>query len=533
MKRNPAVWARVGAGVTVLAASALIGAPTAAYAADPLPDVFVSFDRDPVADVDNTGATVGTYVYNYGEAPASAVTLTFDLSNVADSVVAEVPEWAEQCERDAATVTCAIGQLDAGQVDHLSPLILTSRQGATPGPAGEVTVTIDGAEDDANPGDDSTTFPVTVIASGASLVSYAEDVSTEEEPVGPGDQVPFIGAIGNVGDSTASGATLNLSLSTYTTVVERYSDCTYYDYYPDDEGGEYVYGPSHVVCPLPDLEPGDGLLLFDPESGESIFTLTFGRNMPGPTDHYGYLDAQLEDQSRSAKGVKGIKGNGPKFADTVKKLRAGAATSKKAATVEDELDELDSYADFRYWSKKNTLDVRVEAKPISGEVGSTVDLSYQITNEGPSDGGGPSVLITAPTGTALLPNEWCYTDGTEHEQRPESAKLRCNFESEYPTVKSGYGKVDHTVQLRIKSTPGDDGTIYGESCCVGSTDSDKSNNTAAIVFATDGEGGGGGLPVTGAPVGLVAGIGGAVVALGLALMVVFRRRRLVLQVPQD
>ncbi len=538
MKRFTAV----GAGVAMLAATALMGAPTAAHAADPLPDLFVSFDRDPVADVDNNGVTVGTYVYNYGEAPASAVTLTLDLSGVDDSVEASVPEWTEQCELAAAKVTCTIGQLEAGQTGDLMPLILTSRRGAAPGPAGEVTVTIDGAEDDANPADDTTTFPVTVIASGPSLVAFAEDVSTEEEPVGPGDRVPFLGAIGNEGDSTAAGAFLQLDLSTHTTVVERYSDCTYIGYYPDAEGGDYVYGPSQVVCPLPDLDPGDGVLLFDPESGESLFTLTFGRNMPGPADHYGYLEAQIAPQARSAKGVKGVKGDGPKFADAVKKLQARTAASKRSVAERDatleEIDEQDSYAGFRYWSKKNTLDVRVEAKPIRGEVGATVELPYRVINDGPSDGGGPSVLITAPTGTVLLPAEWCWTDGTEHEQRPESKRLRCNFESEYPAVASGLGTVDHTVKLKIKSAPGTDGTIYGESCCVGSAESDRSNNTARIVFgASDGSGGGagggGGLPVTGTPVALVAGTGGAVVVLGLVLMVVFRRRSLVLRTPQD
>ena len=546
MKRFPAARARAAAAVAVLAATALMGAPTAAHAADPLPDLFLSFDRDPVADVDVNGATVGTYVYNYGEAPASAVTLTFDLSKLDDSVEASVPEWTEQCELAAAKVTCAIGQLDAGRTGDLMPLILTSRPGARPGPAGEVTATIDGAEDDANPADDTTTFPVTVIASGPSLVALADDVSTEQEPVSPGDRVPFLGAVGNDGDSTATGAFLQLVTSTYTTVVERYSDCTYIDYYPDDKGGDYVYGPSEVVCPLPDLDPGDGLLLFDPESGESLFTLTFGRNMPGPTDHYGVLEARTASQARSAKGVKGVKGDGPKFADAVQDLRARTAASKKSAAERDatleELDERDSYAPFRYWSTKNTLDVRVEAEPIRGAVGATVELPYRVINGGPSDGGGPSVLITAPTGTVLLPAEWCWTDGTEYQQRPESKKLRCNFESEYPTVASGYGTVEHTVKLKITSTPGADGTIHGESCCVGSTESDKSNNTAPIVFSApadgsgDGSGGGtggGGLPVTGTPVALVAGVGGAVLVLGLVLTVGFRRRRVVLRAPQD
>src|SRR4051812_18821214 len=133
MNRISAVWARAGAGVAVLAAAALLGAPTAALAADPLPDLSVSFDRDPVAEIDNSGASVGVYVYNYGEAPATAVTLTLDLSRLSNAVVATVPDWAEQCRLEGTTITCAMGRLEAGQVGDLSPVTLVSRTGAAVG----------------------------------------------------------------------------------------------------------------------------------------------------------------------------------------------------------------------------------------------------------------------------------------------------------------------------------------------------------------------------------------------------------------
>jgi hypothetical protein len=544
MTRIPAVRALVRSGVAVLAAAALIGAPTVAHAADSLPDLSVSFDRDPVAEIDNSEAFVGVYVYNYGEAPASAVTLTLDLSKLSDDVIATAPDW-NGCKLEDQKVTCPVGALEAGQTDDIPALILASRTGAAIGPAGEVSVTIDGAEDDANPGDDTTTFPVTVIASGPDLVVVADDLTTEKNPVGPGDKVPFHGAIGNEGDTAATDATITLNLPTAATVVERYSDCTYVSYFPNAIGGAYVYGPGAITCPLPTLEPNEGLLLFDPATGESLFNVTFGRNLPGPDQNYGNIEAHLADEAQAAKGVKRVAGTGPSFAAAAaklqKKTQASTSALAKRKSALREIDESDNYASFAFWSKKNTLDVRVDAKPISGKVGQIVKLRYEIVNQGPSDGGGPSMLITAPSGTVLLPAEWCYTDGTENEQRPESKKLRCNFESEYPAVASGYGKVTTTVRLKIKSTPGKDGTIYAESCCVGSTDSNKANNTARIVFTTGGGtgatgddgGSGGGLPITGSPVALVAGIGGAVVVIGIVLMFVFRRRRLVLEVPRD
>jgi hypothetical protein len=442
MNRISAGWARFGAGVAAIATTALIGVPSVAYAADALPDLSISFDHEPVAEIDNGDMFLGTYVYNYGQAPATAVTLTFDLSKASDDVVASVPEGNEQCKLADKKVTCAIGQLDESQVLDVYPLVLASRAGAKIGPAGEISATIDGAEDDANPADDTVTFPVTVKASGADLAVYADDLNTAKTPVGPGGKLPLHGLVVNKGDSDATDATVTLNFPTYATVAEYYSDCDYQSYYPDAiQSGTYIYGPTQVVCPLPTLEPDSGLFLFDPVTGESVFNVIFGKNMPGPDENYAYLEAQVGGDAVAAKKAKKVTGKGGSFADALAKLQASASKAKRAAAL-DETDQDDNYAPFRFWSKKNTLDVRVSTKPISGTVGQTVNLPYEIVNDGPSDGGGPSVLITAPSGTVLLPSEWCWTDGSDvRETLAESKKLRCNFESEFPSVFSGYGKL--------------------------------------------------------------------------------------------
>lgn len=545
MNHTTAAWSRLAVATAMLATAALIGTPTVAHAEDALPNLFVSFNRDPVAEVDNRGTTIGMYVYNYGDAAATAVTVTLDLSKVTEAVTASVPEWSDACELDGAKVTCDIGVLQAGQVEELSPLSLASRQGAAPGDAGSVTVTIAGAEDDQTPGDNTTTFPVTVIASGPDLVAAAADLNEEKEPVGPGDTVPLYAGVANEGDTAATDFTVRVIVPTGATFVERYSDCTYTDYYPNDKGRPYVYGPGEVTCPVPlSLEPGDALLLFDDQSGESLFNVTFGRNLSGPQEHYGSVDVALAGEALAAKDSKPAKGTGPSFAAALRKQQAKAAKAgiaKQRAALR-ELNESDNWADFRFWSKANTLDVAVTAPAVKGAVGQTVDVAYEVVNNGPSDGGGPSVVITAPTGTALLPSEWCYTDGTEGEQLPESKKLRCSFESEFPTTASGYGRVKAIVKVKIKSTPGTDGTIVARSSTA-AAESKPGNNTAPIVINTGAAGGdtsggdtggaGGGLPVTGAPTGALAAVGAAVIALGAVLVVVFRRRRVVLQTPGD
>ncbi|MGC4866012.1 peptidase [Micromonospora sp. DT53] len=545
MNRIPSKFSRLAAATALLATATLFSAPHAAVAAEPLPDLFVSFQNEPVAEIDNNGSTIGMYVYNYGEAPATAVTVTLDLSKVSDAVTASVPDYSD-CKLADTTVTCKVGALNAGQVESVYPLTLTSRQGAAPGDAGSVTVTIDGAEDDMAPGNDTTSFPVTVLASGPDLVAAAQDLNDKKTPVGPGNTVPLYAGVGNEGDTAAKNFTVRVGVPTGATFAERYSDCTYTDYYPDDIGEPYVYGPSEVSCVVPTtLEPGDGLLFFDDKTGKSLFNIEFGRNLDGPSENYGSVDVALAGQERSAKGNAGTKGTGPSFAEAVRKLAAKGAKGDLARqrAAEGELDESDNYAWFGFWSKPNTLDISVAAPAVKGAVGQTVNVAYEVVNNGPSDGGGPSVIITAPTGTVLLPSDWCYTDGTEHETLPESAKLRCNFESEFPATASGWGRIKSTVQVKIKSAPGTDGTIVARSVTAAS-ESKPENNTARIVITSgsagggtgggDDEGGsGGGLPVTGAPAAMLAGGGVAVLALGAALLVLFRRRRVVLQIPRD
>jgi hypothetical protein len=536
MIRIAAVWARAAAGAAVLAAAALFGAPTAAHAADPLPDLMLSFQSDPVAAIDNSGATIGVYVYNYGAAPATGVTVTFDLSKLSDSVVASVPDGNEECKLAGTAVTCTIGRLEAGQVNTEYPLTLASKQGATPGDAGSVSVGIDGAEDDQNPADDTVDFPVTVVASGPDLVALAADLNTASNRVGGGDEKPLYSAVANEGDTAATDFTFTVDLPTGATFVERYTGCTYTDYYPNDLGKPgFVYGPSAVTCVAPlTLEPGEALLLFDETTGDSVFNFRFGKNLSGPDEHHGSFGVAPADEVLAAKDVKGVKGTGPSFADAVRKRQAAAEKAGPAALDRAlaELDDSDNYASFAFFTKKNTLDVAVKAPAVSGSVGDTVDLKYEVVNNGPSDGGGPSVVITAPSGTVLLPAEWCYTGGTEGETRPESKVLRCNFESEYPTVFSGYGRIKATVQLKIKSTPGTDGTIVVKSDGVGSTESKPANNRARIVVDSGSDGTAGGLVITGAPTGLVAGVGAAALALGVTIVVLFRRRRVVLQLPR-
>jgi hypothetical protein len=261
------------------------------------------------------------------------------------------------------------------------------------------------------------------------IVVTAADLNTPGTRVGGGDSRPLRAEIRNEGDAPATGLTYTISLTDGTRLSGPAEGCTYTDYWPDDEGDPWAYGPSEATCTVDSLAPGESLPL--------AFTVSFGRNMWGPDQFYGYISVPLDDDYLSA--------------------------------------------DFSWWSKRNTHDVAVTVPTVRGSVGQTADLTFTVVNYGPSDGGGPDVLVTAPRGTALLPTEWCWTEGTPHEQRPESRQVRCNFESFFPTVHSGYGRVSHTIPLKIKARPGQNGRVYAEGDIVDGTESRPANNTARII----------------------------------------------------
>ena len=535
MNRARAAATRAGF-VAVLSAVVVTGFAGPATAQDnpPLPDLTATFGDLTTAEINSTGTTIGVTILNLGRAEASQVQLRLDVSGL-NEVDVSVPGDASRCSLAGSVVTCEYGSLQAGEVNHVYPLTLASRPGAAAGDAGSLQVAVALPVQDADPGNNTASLPVVIAGSGADLAAYAEDVSTEDDPVGPGDVAPLYTAVFNDGDIEAPGFSVRLHLPLGAAFGERYEDCEYASHYPEQQPDGYAYGPTEVTCvvPLP-VAPGTGYLLFDPETGESVFTARFGRNLAGPMQTSGTFEVAESGTAGAAAAKKaaapaaGGATGGKSFAAAVAKLRSKAVARGAArlrAMAQEDPDTGNNLAEFGIFTKPNELDVLVETSAVTGEVGDTVQVAYKVVNNGPSDGGGPGVLITAPTGTVLLPADWCWTDGTEGETRSESAKLRCNFESEFPAVASGRGTIAATFRLKIKAEPGTDGTIVVRNSGP-STESKPANNTAAIVInAPDTGGGGGGLPITGTPVGLIAIVGAGTVALGAVFLLLTRRRR--------
>ncbi|WP_203857805.1 hypothetical protein [Plantactinospora mayteni] len=521
-------WAAAAAAALLTGLSVNVATPSAAAAASP--DLSVSYAIE--ARIDNTETTVPTYLYNYGDAPATDVTVAFDASGLRD-VTIKPWEYAEECKLAGAVVTCEYPDLAPGQVETVYPFTLASKPRSEPGPAGTVKATIRGVAPDGTTYSGGGDLDVTIVPTGPDLVAEAENLNTPENRVGPGDEVGFRGALYNDGDSPAEGFFVRIQLPTGARWIEQYEDCTYLDHWPGEHPDGYAYGPSEVVCTAPlTLAPDEGFLLFDPESGESIFNAYFGKNMQGPTETEGYYEVGLlDDLGENAARVTARKGTGKSFADAVQGLRS---TKKAAAAVAREVDTEDNVVFYKMWTKANTNDFAVTAKPVSGAVGDTVTVPYTLVNNGPSDGAA-GWQIVAPSGTVLVRggDEWCYFLDENGHQTDELPEVRCGIESEWPSKASGVGPVKGAIKVRIISAPGDDGTIKVTSFGA-SKDPEPGNDVAALsIDTTGGGGGGGGLPITGVKAGIAGGVGVAAIALGVLLFVLTRRRRIVMVTPKQ
>ncbi|MEQ4302666.1 hypothetical protein ABNF97_14905 [Plantactinospora sp. B6F1] len=484
------------------------------------------------ANIDNTETIVPVYLYNYGDAPATDVTVAFDGSGLRD-VTIKAWEYAEECKLAGAVVTCEYPNLAPGQVESVYPFTLASKPRSEPGPAGAVKATIRGVAPDGTTYTGGGDLEVTVVPTGPDLVAEAADLNTADDRVGPGDKRGFRGALYNDGDSPAEGFYVRIQTPTGGRWVEEYDDCTYTDYWPGEHPEGYVYGPSEVVCTAPlTLAPDEGFLLFDPETGETIFTAAFGKNLEGPTEIDGYLEVGLlDDLGESAARVTTRKGKGKSFADAVSGFRS---TKKAAASVAREVDTEDNVTYYKVWTKANTNDFAVSAKPVTGAIGDVVTVPYTLVNHGPSDGAA-TWYIVAPSGTVLVRggDRWCYFHDENGHVTDEAPETWCSIESFWPAKASGSGTVTGAIKVRITSTPGDDGTIKVTSRGA-SKDPEPSNDVAPLsIDVTGGGGGGGSLPITGVKAGLAGGVGAAVIALGVLLHVLARRRRIVTVTPKE
>ncbi|SCF11461.1 hypothetical protein GA0070558_12943 [Micromonospora haikouensis] len=432
------------------------------------------------------------------------------------SAVAAFAEVAEDdrgsCTTAGDVITCAI--TDDGEDSSLVSLPVTARAGAEPGRQG--------------------TLAFTVTAPGVGTATYESTVSTGEGvdlvadrqlPLDgrPGARVDVPLAVTNRGTTTARGAVLYLSGSYGFTPGKRYSNCEYVDPTLDD---------SSFACTFDDeLAPGETVRV-DP---------TFGGTIPAdawaPNLHYSFAVwftpadwAEFRAQHGPAEPF------GRKGADAALKLvPAGGAQARAAGQTDTSPVDNETRVTLTVAGDQRG-DAAAQGATVTGAVGATVPMTVGYRNNGPARVGpngqrglNIATIVTLPEGvTAVTVSKSCV-DPDEDEWQPGKPGARVYECSARGTIGEGE-RVTFEFALRIDRAGSRTGTVKlhtfdGDGPVM---DLDPTNDTAQItVKQAGGTGGGddGSLPITGVPTGLIAGLGGLLVAAGAGGYLLARRRR--------
>lgn len=231
------VLARIGAGTLGLVAAGAFAAP--ALAADSADLEVRATGTTIAAGADGKFGSIS--LINNGPADATGITITLDISELdTDRVDTDLDMFADSgCSpRENDIIRCGIEEVPAGaDVDFYLPLIRAD--GAT-GDAGQLTVTVEHAGTDPEPGNNSVTVDVTVGGNGVDLAAIADDVRQEidlarsttepvftEDVIQPGDTAAVVGAVVNQGDMTADGVKVTVTLPKQVTFAAEEDGCTY------------------------------------------------------------------------------------------------------------------------------------------------------------------------------------------------------------------------------------------------------------------------------------------------------------------
>jgi hypothetical protein len=214
------------------------------------------------------------------------------------------------------------------------------------------------------------------------------------------------------------------------------------------------------------------------------------------------------------------------------KLESVASISAKEPDAVEDLNEDDNFTQFTVTLPKTAADSAAVGGVFRGEAGDDRSVKVGVHNLGPS-GTIPAGLawiqyahVKLPTGVLLTSVDMRCLPGTSLTDIDETVTdlsevtdLVCLVLESVPDD----GRYLFTLSAEIQDAEHKAGAVTVDG---GVQDSKSGNDKAALTVETTG-GTGGGLPITGAPAGLVAGGGAALLAAGLIAFRLARRRRIV------
>jgi len=451
---------------------------------------------------------------------------TIDTTGLSDEATADTPDG---CTSAAAKITCQVPTATA-EVFSSVWLVVHPTAKAAVGDTLHVTIT--------SQADNVSTFTQTYdikVADAVDLVASPQLIANSTDVLGtvhPGEHATMKAGVSNVGSKVAQGIRLTVT-SDHALVPDRYDNCEY------GAVNTYVH---QFVCDFPDvvLNPGDAPRSLVDDLGKDV-GFTIGPDAGGPAAGAEIVFDALADAPALPSQVKLAKP-----AHTGRTLRLVAVAQAAAAPADANQDDNLTEA---FWNLAGIhFDVAAIGARAHAKVGDTVDVNIGFVDNGPAaldalrSGGDPAFLFIfippANTDVVAIPDACASIVDQGGVQFPTSGAphgnyYRCGSDSFVPVG------TPQTTKISLKVIKGGDdkGSVtftdkYTDPVFV-LQDDNQANNQADVVVGPavdtgNGDGSGGNvvtsLPVTGAPLALIAIVGVAIVAGGVVLLRLGRRR---------
>ncbi|MFC0528408.1 LPXTG cell wall anchor domain-containing protein [Phytohabitans kaempferiae] len=511
-KSAPRWFAGLGVVGALIATTAI---PAAAQAAA---QVSLFFSDTTVA-AGGPGKVDSVFLFATGPVVLDKPVVTFDATDLAGVVEIEDESLSSYCEEPSPGVLRCQDpfeiELDEDTLAVPFSIVMTAAPGATDGDEGTLKVTLTA------PGIDAVSHEARLrVGEGVDLAAG----DNAEVSAAPGAAFTAPLRVRNIGDTTAEGAVAIFYNDYGFQAAQKYSNCTY-------DGDEVR------ICTF------DGDLAAGADYGVPFaYRLRADTYAPGSQfGEVGWMTPAEYEDLRAYLDKFGIDagqpGDGPKL--ELSQVVGAQARGRQADT--------DPFNNWSYVEVKatgeNGADLEAIGAEFDGEAGTTTDVELKVVNNGPavrsSGRGGETITrvkVVVPSGTtAVAAPEECHPT-TADDNTGEDVDWEHPGKAGAPAYFCDGGlflAVDETLAypftFRIDEVIADAaGAITVNAPCECPTfgdDLDKSNDTAKILVNGTG-GGGGGLPVTGASTGIVAGAGALLLAAGVAGFVIARRRRM-------
>ncbi|SDT72691.1 hypothetical protein SAMN04489716_6470 [Actinoplanes derwentensis] len=492
---------------TAASGLALNGLALPAQAADEQDFAYVAIlAPETVTVINGQAKTVKFDLYNISDTKTNNVALNF--GTAAQPIRADLGFAAPA---DCAGNTCQLGSLKPGERRSVK-FTLKPAAGGTTAPAGTIALSTSVAGTTS----DETSIAVVRTDKGGVDLEMGDIADLKLSP-GKSANVPVV--VANSGNKDVKALGLVVLSPFGLTPALAYRNC--------EKATEE--GITAIVCVFNDTLAAGGS--FTLPSATPLRVKVPG-NAAGPYDYpiyvgvVGLSDKYVFDFTKRTAGAAGAE----------LKMETIASTTAEEPEPVDDLNEDDNYTLFSVSVPKTSADSAAVGGTFTGAIGTKASVEVGMRNRGPASTVPPAVTwiqyvhVKLPTGVELTKSDDRCLPGTSFDDIDESVR--------------DLSEVTDLVCLVLESVPADKKHLFTLTAEIldaaehkagtvtvdgGVQDSKTGNNKAALTVKLTAAGGGGGLPITGAPAGLIA-VGGAVLLLAGAIAFRAARRRRIITV---